>query len=60
MQETKRFTFRIPSDLFDKIEEIAKINHRSVNAQIITILEDYISLDDSQIPTDRKDKQTAT
>ena len=38
----KRFTFRISSDLFDQVEEIAKGNHRSVNSEIILAVEKYV------------------
>ena len=38
----KRFTFRIDEDLYNKIQEIADKEHRSVTAQIIVILEDYL------------------
>ena len=38
----KRFTFRIDEDLYNKIQEIADKEHRSVTAQIIVIVEDYL------------------
>lgn len=40
--EIKRFTFRIPNELFDKIEAVANDNHRSVNAEIIVAIEHYL------------------
>lgn len=42
MSEIKRFTFRLPEDIFKNIEEIAKHNHRSVNAEIIVAIEQYL------------------
>lgn len=42
MPEIKRFTFRIPSDIYEEIESIAKENRRSVTAEIIVAIEDYV------------------
>lgn len=42
MKDIKRFTFRISSELFDRITKIADINHRSVNAEIIVAIEKYL------------------
>lgn len=39
----KRFTFRVPEEIYTQIEEIAKSNFRSVNAEIIVAIEKYIS-----------------
>ena len=47
MEDIKRFTFRIPTELFNKITKIADINHRSVNAEIIVAIENYL---DTVIP----------
>ena len=45
----KRFTFRIDEDLYNKIQEIADKEHRSVTAQIIVIVESYLkSLEDDK------------
>lgn len=41
-EDTKRFTFRIPTSLFEQIEKLAKDNYRSVNAEIIKAVEEYI------------------
>lgn len=41
-QEIRRFTFRIPNDTFSEIENIAKVNRRSVNSEIIIAIETYI------------------
>ena len=38
----KRFTFRLPADLFEKIQEIAKLNHRSVNSEVIIAIKKYL------------------
>ena len=54
MDNIIRFTFRISSELFDKIEKIANINHRSVNSQIITILEEYLLLNDTNVSAKSK------
>lgn len=40
--EIKRFTFRIPTETFNKITEVAETNHRSVNAEIIVAIESYL------------------
>ena len=40
--DIKRFTFRIPTDLFLEIEKIAKNNYRSVNAEINIAIKEYI------------------
>lgn len=42
MNNIKRFTFRVPTELFEKIEEVAKGNHRSVNAEVIVAIENYL------------------
>ena len=42
MEDIKRFTFRIPSELFDKINKVAENNHRSVNAEIVVAIENYL------------------
>lgn len=42
MENIKRFTFRLPVELFDKVEAIAKSNHRSVNAEVIVAIEEYL------------------
>lgn len=42
MDNIKRFTFRISSELFDKISKVADDNHRSVNAEIIVAIENYL------------------
>ncbi|MDO5061993.1 MAG: Arc family DNA-binding protein [Peptostreptococcaceae bacterium] len=41
-ENIKRFTFRIPESLFDEIEQLAKTNYRSVNAEIIIAIEQYL------------------
>lgn len=38
----KRFTFRLPADLFDRINEVAKNNHRSANNEIIISIKKYL------------------
>ena len=50
MSEQKRFTFRIPTDLFDKIDHLATQNHRSTNSEIIIAIEQYLK-------TCQRDKQ---
>ena len=42
MEDIKRFTFRIPSELFAKINKVAENNHRSVNAEIVVAIENYL------------------
>jgi len=37
-----RFSLRLPDDLYDAIKELAKKEQRTVNAQIIYILIEYI------------------
>jgi len=38
-EQEKRLTVRLPKSLFDKIQELAKQERRSVNSQIIYLLE---------------------
>ncbi len=38
----KRFTLRLPNDLHDKIRELARLEKRSIHAQILYILEHYL------------------
>lgn len=52
MEEIKRFTFRIPTELFNRITKIADTNHRSVNAEIIVAIESYL---DTVIPEQQSD-----
>lgn len=42
MDNIKRFTFRLPTELFNQIEEVAKTNYRSVNAEVIVAIEHYL------------------
>ena len=35
----KRFTLRLPIELYDKIARLAKLEKRSIHAQILYILE---------------------
>lgn len=42
MENIKRFTFRLPAELFNQIEDVAKSNHRSVNAEVIVAIENYL------------------
>lgn len=42
MDNIKRFTFRLPTELFNQVEDIAKSNHRSVNAEVIVAIEQYL------------------
>lgn len=41
-EDIRRFTFRLPLDLFQEVEKISKTNHRSVNSEIIIAIEDYL------------------
>lgn len=38
----KRFTFRIPASLYDKVEQLAKNNYRSINAEVVKAVEEYV------------------
>lgn len=42
MQERVKFTFRVPKELLESIQMIADENHRSINAEITVILENYL------------------
>lgn len=57
MPELKRFTFRLPSELFDRIEQIAKSNYRSVNAEVIVAIEHYLK--SIEIPPQTDSNQVA-
>lgn len=41
MPEIKRLTFRMPINLYAKIDKLAKIEHRSLNSEIILAIEEY-------------------
>ena len=40
----KRFTFRIDDDLFNQVSKLANKNHRSVNSEIIAIIEEFFKI----------------
>ena len=42
MTDIKRFTFRIPSDVYSEVEKIASRNRRSTTAEIIVAIEEYL------------------
>jgi len=37
-----KFVIRMPDGMRDKIKEDAKNNHRSTNAQIVAVLDEYL------------------
>lgn len=39
---TKTFSIRLPSELLEKIKMLAKVERRSVNAQVMYMLEMYL------------------
>ncbi|WP_328671462.1 Arc family DNA-binding protein [Streptomyces sp. NBC_00328] len=39
MDEEKRITVRLPSELHDRLAALAKRDHRSVNSEIVHLLE---------------------
>lgn len=41
-EDVRRFTFRLPLPLFEKVEKIAQANRRSVNSEIIIAIEEYL------------------
>ena len=42
MLERVKFTLRAPRELLDKIQVVADKNYRSVNSEVIAILEDFL------------------
>lgn len=52
MDNVKRFTFRLPTELFDKVEVVAKENHRSVNAEVIVAIEQYLQSIETPLQSD--------
>lgn len=52
MDNVKRFTFRLPTELFDKVEAVAKENHRSVNAEVIVAIEQYLQSIETPLQSD--------
>lgn len=40
--ETKRFTFRLPNENFDKLNALAQQEHRTANNMLNYILENYL------------------
>lgn len=41
-EEEKRFTLRMPTELFDKLKVIADDNYRAVSKEIIIAIEEYL------------------
>lgn len=41
-EDCRQFGFRIEKKLFEKIEAIAKVNRRSVSAQMLVFIEDGV------------------
>ncbi len=39
---TARITFRLSQELFDKVKESAKKNHRSANAEMVVAIEEFL------------------
>lgn len=42
MSDRVKFTLRAPRELLDKIQAVADKNYRSLNSEIIVILEEYL------------------
>lgn len=40
--ELVKITTRIPNDILDQVRELADAHHRSMNGEIIAILEEYL------------------
>lgn len=38
----KRFTLRMPADLFERIKTVAEKNHRPAAREIVVAIEDYV------------------
>lgn len=38
----KRFTLRMPADLFEEIKAVAEKNHRPAAREIVVAIEDYV------------------
>lgn len=38
----KRFTLRMPADLFERIKVVAEQNHRPAAREIVVAIEDYV------------------
>ena len=43
-EKLQKVAYRIPPDICEKLKEIAIINRRSVNDEVITILQDYFDM----------------
>lgn len=37
-----RFSLRVPSDLYEKLKKAAELEKRSINAQVLKALEEYL------------------
>lgn len=48
----KRFTLRMPSELFEQIKVIAEQNHRATAREIVVAIEDYVQ---QHIPTNTQE-----
>jgi len=44
MKDIRRVAYRLPDDLCEKLEKIAILNHRSINDELISILNDYFNM----------------
>lgn len=58
MTKEKGYALRLPPDLKDKLERLAKINRRSLNGEIIWRLEQSVTLS-VQAPSGREDHSQA-
>ncbi len=47
-----RMTFRIPSDIYEKIVESAKKNRRSINNEMVVALEKFIEINKNNSSTE--------
>jgi predicted transcriptional regulator len=46
MDTEKRMTVRLPDDLHKRLERIARVNRRSLHAQLLVYLEDGLDQDE--------------
>jgi hypothetical protein len=42
-EDIKKFNLRLPGGLYDRLGKMAEYNHRSINSEILTILERYVA-----------------
>jgi hypothetical protein len=54
-EELTRFTIYPPKALLDRLKEIAKDHHRSVNSEIVMLIEEHVEREEKKGKHGKKD-----